>query len=57
MQNTTTSHLLCPSPTRAQEAQSLMTNENKPLQWAMVVALVTMAAGIVALVAIVGGAL
>ena len=34
-----------------------MTNENKALQWAMVVALVTMAAGIVALVAIVGGAL
>ena len=34
-----------------------MTNENKPLQWAMVVALVTIAAGTLALVAIVGGAL
>ena len=34
-----------------------MTNENKALQWAMVVALVTIAAGTLALVAIVGGAL
>ena len=36
---------------------TLVTNENKTLQWAMVVALFTIAAGTLALVAIVGGAL
>lgn len=33
-----------------------MTNESKALQWVMVIALVTMALGTLALVAIVGGA-
>jgi hypothetical protein len=34
-----------------------MTNENKVLQWAMVICLLAMAAGTLALVAIVGGTL
>lgn len=34
-----------------------MTNENKALQWAMLICLLSMAAGTLALVAIVGGAL
>ena len=34
-----------------------MTNENKVLQWAMVICLLSMAAGTLALVAIVGGKL
>lgn len=34
-----------------------MKNENNALQWVMLVALVTMAAGTLALVALVGGAL
>ena len=57
MQNPTSKHLLCPSPTRAQEAQTPMTNENKALQWAMVICLLAIAAGTLALVALVGGAL
>ncbi len=34
-----------------------MTNENKALQWAMVICLLTIAAGTLALVAVVGGVL
>ncbi len=34
-----------------------MTSENKALQWAMVACLLSMAVGVLALVAVVGGAL
>ena len=57
MQNPTTKRFSCLSLTRAQEAQRPMTNENKALQWAMLICLLSMAAGTLALVAFVGGAL
>lgn len=57
MQNPTSKPLLCPSLTRAQEAHRPMTYERKALQWAMVICLLSIAAGILALVAVVGGAL
>ena len=57
MQNPTSKRFSCLSLTRAQEAQTLVTNENKTLQWAMLICLIGIAAGTLALVAVVGGAL